>query len=54
VQKKEKDRELHENVLNVQDPCFFWEAQTCGMPTARTGAEPHTILLTAAVIPFII
>jgi hypothetical protein len=23
VQKKEKDRVLHENVLNVQDPCFF-------------------------------
>jgi hypothetical protein len=23
VQKKEKDRVLHENALNVQDPCFF-------------------------------
>jgi hypothetical protein len=23
VQKKEKDRVLHENVLDVQDPCFF-------------------------------
>jgi hypothetical protein len=23
VQKKEKDRVLHENVLNVQDPCFL-------------------------------
>jgi hypothetical protein len=23
VQKKEKDRILHENVLDVQDPCFF-------------------------------
>jgi hypothetical protein len=21
---KEKDRVLHENVLDVQDPCFFW------------------------------
>jgi hypothetical protein len=26
VQKKEKDRVLHENVLHVQDPCFFWAA----------------------------
>jgi hypothetical protein len=23
VQKKEKDHVLHEDVLNVQDPCFF-------------------------------
>jgi hypothetical protein len=26
VQKKEKDRVLHENALNVQDPCIFGAA----------------------------
>jgi hypothetical protein len=26
VQKKEKDRVLPENILDVQDPCFFWAA----------------------------
>jgi hypothetical protein len=34
VQKKEKDRVLHENVLDVQDPCFWGGSSLAriGMP----------------------
>jgi hypothetical protein len=40
---KRKDRVLHENVLNVQDTCFFWAAQLSrvGMPAARTGCKKN-------------
>jgi hypothetical protein len=37
VQKKERDRVLHENVLDVQDPCFLGNSSftRVGMPAAQ-------------------